>query len=54
MFAYYFLVPFRFECRPLLKIVANDAASEGFSATIKTDFIAAIIFLPLLNNSDLF
>lgn len=31
--------PFRFECLPLLNIVANDAANEGFSATINTDFI---------------
>lgn len=31
--------PFRFECRPLLNIVDNDAANEGFSATINTVFI---------------
>lgn len=35
-------VPFRLVFFPLLKILANEAASEGFSATINTVFIICI------------
>lgn len=31
--------PFRLVCRPLLRIAANAAASDGFSATINAVFI---------------
>lgn len=37
-------IPFRFECRPLLKIDASDAANDGFSATIKTVLMLMIIY----------
>jgi hypothetical protein len=36
-------MPFREVLEPLLKMFANDAASDGFSATIKTVFILKIL-----------
>lgn len=40
--------PFRDECRPLLKIDANDAANDGFSATINAVFILIQYLIYLL------
>jgi hypothetical protein len=36
-------LPFLDECFPLLNIFDNDAANEGFSATIKATFITALL-----------
>jgi hypothetical protein len=37
------ILPFFVEFFPLLNIFANEAANEGFSATIKATFITAIL-----------